>query len=716
MDQRYLSITESANNTDDDGDKIALLLLIQTDSMKRDSWYDDDDDVGHTRLYTLLRLRPTCSAEEVQKSFRLLSRVFHPDKKALSSMPSSSSSSKSFAAGKASNERNGDGAEGDTFVELQLCFEVLSDRVLRKGYDVGGVRAVRLLQRSQRNHPSHERGANQLYAAVASAKTDEGAVFLLQEALEELHLQEAQRRSNGGLGGGAAYLDSSLACPMIDHEQESSAFSASFKKPISPQTTILASGSHSLQPTGVGQMSVGIGCEHVAGAQPTQAHSTGSSTFAADARFSGNRKAKGKRGAVPLPSPDLAFRTRRQLASGTVVAVDLFGNMIKMQTWSYSLSSFRNLKLYGSGPHEEMNGGVDESSPFHVQALWRCRIQAATGRLMSLVAQLRTTAREEARYRLRLSLINPNSIKFAYRSSTYGDPDGGLAVSWTVGFWIIWNKFKVSWCQRIGGGRWTCRYGIKYDSRALLMFVLPAGEVGRRFDSVSPWTLLAYAYSNETSIRVPISLSSRSSMLPVGVAWMVSMLLARWVEPVFHILRKDDHHDSQADSKHRPIECLDDEPVSDVLQRRAPGVIREVARKKRDFEEKSDGLVVLSVMVDGSPADELRDILQFWIVASSLRLPTAELWKRLQNFPPSDEPARSSWKEWFGISGFVWGSTSTPNSGPSTCDNAHVSMAVRYNYRGWVYETVFTKYDDRIALPCTRMDRTTRLGRRRHVH
>jgi DnaJ domain len=683
--------------------------------MKRDSWYDEDEDVGHTRMYTLLRLRPTCSAEEIQKSFRLLSKVFHPDKSALSSV-----SSTSFTAVKTNSERSGDATDDGTFVALQLCVEVLSDRVLRKGYDVGGVRAVRLLQRSQRHHPSHAGEANHLYATVANTKTEDEAVFLLQEALEELQLQEAQRRrqSTGGGAERVAHLDASLACPMIDFEQESSAVSVSFKKPVSLQTMVMTSASHSLQPTGVGHMSVGIGCEHVSGAQPSPSHLTGSSTFAADARFSSTRRAKGENsGWLSLPCPDLAFRTRRQLSSGTVVAVDLFGNLLKNHSWSYSLSSFRNLKLYGSGPHDGMNGDVEESSPLHVQALWRCRIQAATGLVMSLVAQLRTSAQEEAQYRLRLSLINPNSIKFAYRSSSYSDPKGGLAVSWTLGFWVVWSKFKVTWRQRIGGGRLTCRYGIKYDSRAVLMLLLPAGEAGRQCDTASPWTLLAYVYSSETTIRVPISFSSGSPAISVGVAWVVSMLLANWIEPALRNLRKGGQHDSQVDSqvRTRPIDSLDDHPVSEILLRTMPAVIREVAGQKRDLEGKVDGLVVQSVKVEGSSDNEMRDYLQFWVVGSSLRLPKAEIWHRGQRVRPSDESTWSSWEKWLRMPGIIRRRVNKSSSG-TTCDNARTSLAVRYSYRGWVYESAFSNDDDFIVIPSTRFDRTTRLGRQSHVH
>jgi curved DNA-binding protein CbpA len=715
--------------------------------------YDEDEEEGvedhfhHTRFYTLLGLRPDCTLEQVQRSYKLLSRVFHPDKAGLSSTAAGIARSLSHEL---------DDSDDDTFIELQRCVEVLSDRILRLAYDMGGTAAVLLLQqRYSQSSPSSQhseeassassarydggrsrkkqdandendaRGSgggtqNPLYVSMSNAASEEEAVRLLLRALAEFRHDEKQRELHRKRQGrGVSQLDMSIQCPLAGWERESAGLSVTAKKSMAPHGSVAATASHRLQHRGLGQISAGLGCEYLrheawpsrSSSSASTSHRSGTSSYAADAWFVlGSRLIKDIWG-LTLPSPNWSFRTTRELSSGTVVAAGLSGNLLQKQSWNYSVTSYRYIYLFSRDESSQSDG----SSRAQLQALWKCGVQAATGRLGFLVAQLRTADPEAAQCHARFSLTSPYPLKVECRQAAHNTPAGGLAVSVGVGWWNLWRKLKVTWCQRLGRGRITVRYGIKYDGRAAagLVLLTNGDAVPGGSGSVPLWTVVTHLYTNDLSIRVPIHLTPCAAAAPTAAVWMITLLVSQFLEPLLEDIVHTNHKKS---SRGDYLLASTRNSISQSLATSDPVALRGVADKKRELERKTDGLVVLSVTVDGIQDDVLVDLLQFWTVQSSLNVPVAEI----RDFFVNDRdvvsgddvpwPWRTQWS-WQSLFSSLRKSTrGPPDANATRTDSRHTS--IRYQYRGWSYESVFDEHDERILIPNNSIARTTRLGRR----
>jgi hypothetical protein len=288
-----------------------------------------------------------------------------------------------------------------------------------------------------------------------------------------------------------------------------------------------------------------------------------------------------------------------------------------------------------------------------------------------------------------------------------------------VGWWNLWRKVKVTWCQRLGRGRVTVRYGVKYDGRAAVgLVLLPNGDsISGGSGSVPLWTLLAHVQTNDLSIRVPVYLTPTSAAVPAAAAWMITLLVSQFLEPLLEDFASTQLYQSHEESSGRAhLAASAENPITAVLATSVPVTLREVAEKKRELERKTAGLVVLSVTVDGIQDELLVDLLQFWTVGSSVSLPISEIRDRFNKDREevNDEALMKEWS-WYSLFSSLKKSTRIAPDTESTRTDAN-RVSVRYQYRGWSYESVFREDDGWIRIPDKTVARTTRLGRSNVVY
>ncbi|SBS85147.1 DnaJ protein, putative [Plasmodium ovale] len=108
-----------------------FLLILKTITINKkwkvfiDAWYaheDMEEDFGNTHLYDVLGVEKDATTEEIKKSFRKLSKKYHPDK----------------VKDQNSNNR---------FSEIAEAYEILSDEEKRKVYDLHGLEAAKNVER-----------------------------------------------------------------------------------------------------------------------------------------------------------------------------------------------------------------------------------------------------------------------------------------------------------------------------------------------------------------------------------------------------------------------------------------------------------------------------------------------------------------------------------------------------------------------------------------
>ena len=807
-------------DTDDDSDSDDL----DVSSLLRGK---DERDPDRTRYYTRLHLDPNCDPGEISRAYKALSRVVHPDKQAatggwvatttLSSsisdkedpLPSGANddegSNKNAIAAAAAAATSADddlvlrSAAEDAFVELQRCAEVLSDPVLRLAYDVGGVSAVRLVQRSQQlqqqqpqNQPPHDTHSHNLYRKLSQAHTREEAVAYIRQALNEHRRREKQRHrgTRKGKHSGRIELDASLTAPYADWEREGgSNLSVVARRQVSARHSIYATASHRLQHGGLGQVSGSVGTELVVASSSVpppsgsgnnnnnqngaSGQSGGTTTYAMDARFTESPRAFGvpssktATSATATAAPIVGFRTSRQLATGTTWVWGMSGRIRDRRTWNYTLVSHRLLQLQwppwcgmmalpwnttrqssrtNDNDHNDNDDGNDDEHPHHrddaapqplrVHAMLRWGWQAGTQRLGFVVAQFRTvgTSAADPLYRLRFSLNTPCVLKVSYRGcpgatassssppmSSDNDESGTWTVTYSAGWGWLWNRFKVTRSFRVGGdsaavssSRWVCRYGVKYDSRALLAMLPTAGNaLGAGPDGVPTlWTLLLHLHSPEWSIRIPIHLTAAAVVVPPSAAAMVLLLVWQWLRGMLEGWHLDNNSDIAARGASATAEAWapskgGTESVIASMTTKASDVVRHVAAKKRALELQSDGLVILSVAVNGERRESLTKALQFWISDGSLNVPMLHM---VQPSAESRRPPKreSLWRRW-------WVRWVPPPPARSECSRPHVRLDLRYQYRGFVYDAQFSGDDEHLVLPVKDACRATRLGRSHEV-
>lgn len=584
--------------------------------MRRASYTMIEDDL----FYSVLNVSRSASTADIQRAYKTLSRSFHPDK-----------------------QRSNQETAESSFIAIKSAHDVLTDRVLRIAYDYGGVKAVTLVKRSQQQasaaRAKSEADLEDLYQLMDDVDVEQ-AIFLLQEALEENQLHQEQN-GQGTDGPPSWSLDAGLESPFaFDSELGRERYSLHFssRRQSSAYTVTLGANAR-LNATATGELAASIGCDY-------QPHA--GTHYMVDTRLPltpAKRKRQEKEESSSLVNvlehlPQLSLRTSRQLASGSVVVVALNGQPSMLQTWNYTILSYRTI-LY----REQK-----------LQAVYRMGLQP-TGRMTFLSASVKTVA--FPLHKCRLS-IGPYPFKITYQTAESNTP----VVSYSIGWMGMWSRLKVTWIAEVFH-RWTVQYGIKYDGHALVT------------GSSAAWTLLLHVHGAEWSIRLPIMLLPLSSTLgyttpATPVAWMVSLLVGQWLDRQFSDRYKKPLRSDEASSRSSLFSLRDH-----------PELVEKIAGKKRSLETAENGLVILGAK-DQSGKD-WANLLQFWVVDGQLQVAL-----EAEGMDEAEADTASSWSRWW------------PSSSPSAAATKKVSdneLTVRYQYKGTVYETIVDRRNIQLPSP-----------------
>ena len=710
--------------------------------------------------YSVLNVSPIATDAQIQKSYKLLSRTFHPDKlqqRRLRKRPTEGVSSQH------------DGDDDATFILIKTAHDVLSDPILRLAYDYGGPKAVYIVKKSlqQRQHrqaqrqgpapPSEndddqEESDENLYTAMEQAKSIDQALFLLQEALHEFALQQQQnpQQSLPTFVGDDDDdrkdddYDASLD-PLIQFQASMDAPYSWLPPPPEPYSAInVASESHpvgsslereecswsvqlrrplasfrrsdtSTQPRATSTKVYGLrrivewiqslirinlpplfGSVNIVSANPMthtgiasnlstnwglECQPTPGTQCVLDARFKPSTVLVKEASDKPSMEEDgstarakrtprttenvyqfqqMSIRTSRQFSSGSSVILAWAGKPMNLQTWSYSIISYRLLdstdwgchipsirngtsKTKQTGDKESKNGGESNPKANKVQALWRISL-LPTGQLAFLMASLKNLVYPN--WRVRFSIMGPYPLKLNYQAAEHDS----VACSYSVGWWNMWSRFKVTYIQSLAN-HWTIQYGIKYDGR----YGIPEA-IGPDVSGGSLWTLLCHLHSPAWSIRIPVRIggptaSSLGSTAPV--TWMVTILFGQWLDTLLEDWSKSrssqgdlsqtrlKYHKAQSKERtclvhHLPFADLwADGSGNDTLSTWHT-MIQQIAAKKRQTEtlvilratlsnnEKKSPLGFQGTMVstdNDSGRRDVTDLVQFWVRNDSLTLP-----------------------------------------------------------------------------------------------
>jgi curved DNA-binding protein CbpA len=659
-------------------------------------------------LYTLLNLNPqTATYEDIQRSYKRTTLIFHPDKQLVLEDKVTAQTS---------------------FLFVKQAHDILSDDIYKIAYDQFGVAAVNIVKRSQQQRSQqqardknsqknendndndneesspHDDDENDDNNDNGNDDTDKDLYQTLKEATPEqavLILQQAMDESEQDKHASSPHFDASIDLPWRihydDYDNGNNSNNINNRLPIerdtaqvqfhcrsqpTPHLQANVSATSSMQRTAETDIALSAGLNY----QPAPASSV-------DVNVNMNHQ--------PQSMPQVSLRTQRQLASGTVASIAVGGSLKSYQTWTYSASSFRTLQFYKSSNSSKSSKrnknkrSSNQEEPTKVQAFWRISL-AATGTLQYAMASIRTMKFPQWRCRISSSAL---PLKVSYQQ----DAKASLYMAWsTVG---VWSRIKIM--TAFQWGRWKVRYGIKYDG-------------GSQYTNGMPWTVVCKLQSSDWTIALPIGMMDPTDW---PVVWLSTMMVSFWVDSQLEQLNINREIGGGGGHSHGKTSipfAFNDSATN--LSNALPyaEMIARVATKKKEMEalRPGGGLVILRAVVvadgDGDhnsgkknkgDHQDVTNALQFWVVQSRLSLPIQERqswWLQQQRTMEHTSKTSSLWTR-------VWCQLTGRPSRPSkkeTEDAGAGVLTIRYRYGERVYEIVF-EGDELIWLP---NDRAKELG------
>lgn len=558
----------------------------------------------------------------IQRHFKQLSRIYHPDK---------SVSEKRAAA-------------QQSFVAIKTAAEVLSDPVFRLAYDHGGIIAVTIVKRSQaaqhaQNAVAETRDENDeennnfvdLYSLLVQAANEQEAASIVRQFVQEYQMHQKHiSKPQFDLSYELPYVYQNTYLDQPAFQRDSTSFNSRLRYPVNSKVSASVGAGSDLQHTAEANINASFGLDF----QPVRGtHVT------ADAAL--NHRT----------SPAVSLRTSRQSVTGTVLVAAIGGNISNRQSWNTSIISSKTILW------ESLTSSSSRPEPTKLQATWRIAFSPA-GQLRYLMAGLRTLDFPVWGCRLCLGRY---PVKIYWRGA---ETDTFYAsYSWS----IMFSRIKL---LRISGfgGKWTFKYGLKYDKQA-------------HFSGGSLWSVLCHVRSNELSLRIPIGLKTVSP-----VVWLTSLLVAEFV---------DNHLEDFQSKGRRTNENCASERLDTVVQQSSKyaDLIKYVASKKRNFESSEEGglVIVMALWQSGEMKYDVTDILQFWVVNSQLHMTTndSRLWWQLDQ--QSTQPLDETYSTWWNFLGGRKGKSHLDEE--TTCN-----LTIRYQFKKSVFEISFCG-DDQVILP-----------------
>jgi hypothetical protein len=654
-------------------------------------------DIDDRDLYAILNVsRANASTADIVRSYRQLSRVFHPDKLSSSSRHEDTDVS--------------DDDPNTTFVAIKQARDVLSDPVLRLAYDIGGIQAVTLIKRSQsesshRRHPqpaaaSYESNTDDddydrddhddddsstdqkdLYSELQAAPSLAHAESVIQQALDEYRWQQQQAPTRSQL------ISATLKVPLTIGEDkwelrpdQHVAFSFLSKRQVANSTAISVSASSTVQSTAKTDMNTALGIQY----QPTRG-----TVVSVDTTLNHTNDKN---------TPHVSIRTWRKLGDGTLWVAAVAGKLqYPLHEWNYSLASFRNLQWqpYSTKRVATATNTTTTTTPAEttkLQASWRIGLRP--GGVQQVVVSLKTV--QLPIWRCRLALAGPSRYPFkvSYQTAERDTP----YLAYSLG--LDSSRLKIVWIRTVTRN-WTCKFGIKYDGRAAA-----SGTV---------FSIPFQLCSDEWTLHLPIRLFHVSTS-SLWVA-MLSIVTHRWVEQLLHYWIVTPFRASSSSfwwQKPHKKARIRRRPVNESSHH-LPSCFGEpiarVAAKKRDMEKAANGLIVVRaswlivplIFDDKSAAPasttvDVTDVLQFWVSNGRLHLPLQERrWWRSSEY---QEESTLIWNNWYSL---------ILRQLPWRVENvkdAVSALNIRYQFGKHMYDVSFHG-DERIWLPNAR---ATKLG------
>ena len=665
---------------------------------------DDRDSIAtqYRYYYSVLNVPRDANIAHIQRNYKLLSRIYHPDK--------------ATSTGISTNGNNSLDVAQQSFVIIKTAVDVLCDPIYRFAYDYGDDVAVTLVKRSQsarhteqqrqhnndenndknayndnrnterrRKNEKSEDNDDDLYTMVQNKlrqNQEEEAISILQEVLENYYLQQQNLANNMY----AAKCDLSCSIPMTWKEsdkyyystrsnyrkyqlqKESISLNAQSRYPVNSQFGItLNAGSEVNQKQQQPDTNNNKGNNHnkssIKGSIGWDYQPIRGTSINGNITINPNR----------IRSPDISMSTSRKFSNESVVVAAIHGNVQNSKSWYTSFISSKPI-LYETIFGNSFGTTTNTNDKKKLMMNWRI-ICDMVGRLRGFMMSIRNI--EYPMWSCRLSMSN-----YPIKLSWCGAETDTFYIAVALGI-VDWPRIKTARISNIGSGdrndhpQWKIKYGLKHDPGQLYAN-----------GGLSLWSITCTVqFSNEFTLRLPIRLL-QSSTTPV--AWVGSILIAEFVDQQLKYIQWNDG-----------TRCCDDNFPSHIHNRSsnhqpnlptvALDMYQKVAQKKRVEESKKpDGLVILQASLSCSKNTEIYDItdtLQFWVVNSQLNMSLSDerlMWQVGDRRHKKDAIVTETSLRWW----HILFHTSKPS--PSENETEDISsLDVRYQYNRMTYQILF---------------------------
>ena len=672
-------------------------------------------------LYAVLKIDKSATFDTIQRSFKRLSRTFHPDKRR---SPDDKSNAETF------------------FVAIKLAHEILSDPVLRLAYDHGGLVAVDIVRRShlsasqqqndeddgikttrQKEHGSEEIEKQDWYQKLQNTKSKDKAIQLIQELVEGYHVHKSLRQK-APIGVEAELVH------MYDPQTNDLLSRGLGSLNVQAQRSFFLSKQMELSVTGVAQVQRKTQQGQPQGFASARTTNLGLSYRADGASHHHLNLALNQ---TNHKHSQFSIQSTRRFVAGNMFTVGLGGGVMSAPTaWVYSLTTNRILMLGSLAPSLRQSDRQRIKPTTKVHMSWSLGT-TLLGEIRSIAGTIRNLTFPQ--FKFRLGLLDSPPIKFTADSAVDEAWHAALSLDWN------WWRLKVTKETALWGsdGNWTLRYGLKYDVRG--------AKLGRA------WSVLLHLQSSDDwHLRVPILIRQSqidawewpvtSTLVGLLCQWVLESLWERKTFPSWIYQNQDKHNTIRSIST--PTSSSWPGGEIDCSSPYIVEMVSRVAAKKRLYESKRDGLVLIKAIWypvvnevqahsrRAGEGEDMTDVLQFWVLDSRLYLPIQQSrwWSSSSSFamkPNGDSFIQDDFHDKDRTWAWNWirfrptnnnnGTTTSRGSNNNPSSTSFVvgtnsnkmkndmedagALYVRYQMQGFVYEISF-QGDELVWLPNTR--------------
>jgi len=630
--------------------------------------------------YAILNVSQESMTEEsLQKSYKHLSRAFHPDKQ-----PQASDCE----------------AAQQVFVEFKNAYDILMDPVLRQTYDEHGHRGVNYVRRSM-NVPDADSGKPNV------TKSSPGLYGQLWALHKVGHVREAQR-----VLAQAMEMYTHYETATTSHDNSSS---HAMPMPIlSASLDVRCNTTHSQflgqgpEPISLPEMEKTTVSVSIA-SPPSNHHKWNYSMGGTNYVKNGEGHASGNAsiGYTPVQGTDctlefdvgdsqskVSLGTTRVLSSHSMVTTTV-------STVPQKSSSQNRLLAFSVSTHRALWDN-------QARGTWAMGVGSDGGLHFGLLS-LTSLFPDRPRVTLKLNAgIDKFPIKLQVQHNFNGYPDmedpeqqhmhhnddseqhtGLISFGWGGGVGIQW---KASW------------------TRAVTSFSKFSMGISHSFTKGLVW-LISWK-QEEISLNIPITVSLATSpgynfqmfyltlLTSLIDMAMDDILTSVWTE---NKVRGDEQNELVRRHEERLLEL--DKVKLDA--ERQVELMRPAANAKRSTEESKDGLVIVKAtyyLEGGNTHMDATVQLQFWVMNSRLQLPATSKSHMLGFYQLETKPSihesslngnntiSTSWIEWVrGLLEFSESNNDTEKEDPTASTHkSSPKLSVRYTYRGNLYETTIS--------------------------